>query len=83
MVGDTIADDDERLDGEALLVPVVREGQIVHREPLERVRDRAVAQLGALPAALRLPWPGARPDPYPVALSPRLAERARLSHGGR
>jgi nicotinate phosphoribosyltransferase len=83
MVGDTIADDDERLDGEALLVPVVREGQIVHREPLERVRDRAVAQLGALPAALRRPRPGARPDPYPVALSPRLAERARLSHGGR
>jgi nicotinate phosphoribosyltransferase len=83
MVGDTIAALEEASDGEALLTPVVRGGEIARKEGLERIRARASDQLGALAPSLRLPERGARPDPYPVALSPRLAERARLSGGAK
>ncbi|MQA74599.1 MAG: nicotinate phosphoribosyltransferase [Solirubrobacterales bacterium] len=79
MAGDTIVAAEEEAPGEALLVPAVRKGEIVRREQLASVRARATDQLRALPDALRLPEPGAHPEPYPVELSPMLARRAGLS----
>jgi len=73
MVEDLIAAADEELGGEPLLVPAMRNGEIVRSESLEAIRARAHAQLAALPERLRRPPPGARPEPYPVRLSERLA----------
>jgi len=72
MVGDTIASLDERPPGEALLVPAMRDGEIVLVESLVELRARACAQLDALPDGLRaLDW-SAEAVPYPVTLTDRL-----------
>jgi nicotinate phosphoribosyltransferase len=68
MTGDTIGLADEDLPGRPLLVPVMREGEIVAREPLERMRERADAELAGLP-----------PLPYPVELSDALRRQAEES----
>ena len=67
MCGDVIARLEERLPGRPLLVPVVRGGRLVREEAIEQMRDRACAELLALPTGLReLDGEG---DGYPVAYS--------------
>lgn len=72
MSGDVIAAADEELDGEPLLVPAMRAGDVVLTDGLEEIRERARAQLMALPERLRRAGPGKRPEPYPVERSDRL-----------
>jgi nicotinate phosphoribosyltransferase len=74
MAADTIATAEEQLEGEALLVAAMRDGEPVHRPSLEEIRARSQTQLAALPESLRRPAPGKRPEPYPVAYSDRLRE---------
>jgi len=69
MRGDTVARHDESLPGEPLLRPCMRGGVrlVAGREPLARVRERAAAELAALPPALRALE---RVEPgYPVQVS--------------
>jgi len=73
MRGDLIAPEGERCDGEGLLVALMRDGEPAGEEPLEALRERAVANLAALPAALRDPEAPAGTEPYPVAFTPSLA----------
>jgi nicotinate phosphoribosyltransferase len=73
IAGDLIAAEEESLPGEPLLVPAMRDGQIVLREGLDEIRERARAELGALPERLRQPIPDPEADPYPVSYSERLA----------
>ena len=69
MRGDVIARVEEELPGRPLLVPFVRGGRLVCVETIEQMRDRARAELLALPAGLRkLDGEG---QPYPVAYSER------------
>ncbi len=70
MSGDEIGAVDEALDGEPLLVPAMRGGQLTRAESLEEIRARSTAQLAALPPALRRP--AADAEPYPVRYSERL-----------
>ncbi len=70
MAGDLIAVEDEDVDGDPLLIPVMRGGEIVHTETLDQIRARATAQLEALPDDLRRPEPAQ--EPYPVTYSERL-----------
>jgi nicotinate phosphoribosyltransferase len=72
MTADVIGAADEELDGEPLIVPAMREGEVVLEEPLEVIRERAAAQLAALPARLRRSGPGEAEEPYPVSWSERL-----------
>ena len=72
MRADVIAAADEELEGEALLVPAMRDGVVVRRESLEEIRQRAAAQLTALPERLRHPAAGEAVEPYPVSYSERL-----------
>ena len=58
MSADIIAAADEELEGEALLVPAMRDGEVVRRESLEEIRERSAAQLAALPERLRRPGAG-------------------------
>jgi nicotinate phosphoribosyltransferase len=52
--GDTVGLADEELPGEPLLEPVMRDGEMVGNAPaLDVIRDRARANLAALPAAIR------------------------------
>jgi nicotinate phosphoribosyltransferase len=53
MVADTVAPWGSCEEGEALLIPVMRAGEIVHGEGLEEIRARSRAQINALPDALR------------------------------
>ena len=76
LVEDVIALVDEDVDGEPLLVPVMRSGEEVGAESLDAIRARSAAQLAALPARLRRFDGDAAAAPYPVALSPRLRELA-------
>jgi nicotinate phosphoribosyltransferase len=66
MSGDVIAAADEELDGEPLLEPAMRDGEIVRGEGLEEIRARSRAHLAALPDRLRRSGPGHAPQPYPV-----------------
>jgi nicotinate phosphoribosyltransferase len=70
MAGDTIARCDERLPGEPLLQPVMREGRVAARASLEESRQRCARQLRQLPEPLRK-LERAQP-PYPVRFSDRL-----------
>jgi len=72
MRGDVIAAADEELEGEALLVPAMRDGVVVRRESLEEIRQRAASQLTALPERLRRPVAGETVEPHPVSYSERL-----------
>ncbi|HSH43326.1 MAG TPA: nicotinate phosphoribosyltransferase [Arenicellales bacterium] len=80
--GDTLAVYGEDLDGEPLLVPVMREGRrtAAGRWTLEEARQRCARELDALPDALHAmeALPGEKA--YPVSISRELAEsRRRLS----
>ena len=74
MTGDTIALEGEAVDGEPLLVPVMRDGQLIAPLPtLDRSRERAAANLAAMPDSLRELREGA---PYPVEISAGLQDLA-------
>jgi nicotinate phosphoribosyltransferase len=77
MAGDVIARADEELAGERLLVPVMRDGEIVREDSLEEIRARVDAQLAALPPHLRSPEEGT--EPYPVGWSEALSATALRS----
>jgi nicotinate phosphoribosyltransferase len=66
MSGDVIAAADEELDGEPLLEPAMRDGEIVRGEGLEEIRARSRSHLAALPDRLRRSGPGHAPEPYRV-----------------
>jgi len=70
MAGDLIAAEDEDVDGEPLLVPVMQQGKILHVESLDEIRARTASQLASLPDGLRRPEPAR--EPYPVTYSERL-----------
>ena len=53
MRGDVIARMEERLPGRALLVPFVRNGNLAREETIAEMRERARAELQALPGGLR------------------------------
>jgi nicotinate phosphoribosyltransferase len=74
MTEDVVGGADERLEGEPLLVPAMRNGEIVHAETLETMRRRAASSLAALPEPLRSR--GEKPR-YPVSYSDQLQATAR------
>jgi nicotinate phosphoribosyltransferase len=74
MAEDVVGTAEEELEGEPLLVPAMRNGEIVHGETLEQMRERTRRSLGSLPIALRSP--GEKPR-YPVRHSDALTEAAR------
>ncbi len=76
MARDVVGLADEALPGRPLLVPAMREGELVLDETIERMRHRASAELGALPDRFRRLDAPERQDPYPVELSPRLRDEA-------
>lgn len=84
LVGDTLARHDETgIEGEPLLVPLVRDGRIDDAQMTlaDSARERVAAALAALPGSLRRLAPREGPeDDYPVALSPGL-ERLRRRVG--
>jgi len=56
MLGDTVAEFKESQDGRALLEPVMRDGVRLTSSPaLSLVRERAAAELAALPESMRDP----------------------------
>jgi nicotinate phosphoribosyltransferase len=73
MVEDVVATADEELEGEPLLVPAMRDGEIVLAETLEEMRARTARNLAALPVELRSQGPKPR---YPVRHSEKLQELA-------
>jgi nicotinate phosphoribosyltransferase len=72
MSADVIGAADEDLDGEPLLVAAMRGGELVRRESLDDLRERAAAQLAALPRHLRTGAGNGDATPYPVSYSERL-----------
>jgi nicotinate phosphoribosyltransferase len=74
LAGDVVAAEGERIDGEPLLVPAMRDGEIVLSETMAQMRERSDASLRSLPKRLRQPEPGA--DEYPVEMSERLRSAA-------
>ena len=70
IVGDVVAAADEELEGESLLRPAMRDGEVTAAESLEEIRERTAAQLASLPEGLRRPR--AEGTPYPVRYSNRL-----------
>ena len=74
MVEDVVGHADEELDGEPLLVPAMRGGEILHAETLDEMQGRVKRSLAALPEALRSR--GKKPR-YPVRYSDALADAAR------
>ena len=74
MAGDVIALADESLEGRPLLVAAMRGGERVGAETLQRMRERAVAELESLPEALRELGSEGGHEPYPVTCSDRLQE---------
>ena len=73
MRGDVIARAEERLPGRPLLVPFVRSGVLVREETIEQMRERARAELTALPDSLR--ELDGEQEIYPV----RYSERCRAA----
>jgi nicotinate phosphoribosyltransferase len=69
MTEDVVGTADEELEGEQLLVPAMRDGEIVLAETLEQMRERTARSLGSLPEELRSRDPKLR---YPVSYSERL-----------
>jgi nicotinate phosphoribosyltransferase len=72
MRGDVIAAVDEDVDGQPLLRPAMRSGEITAAESLDEIRERSAAELAALPEELRRPGGTPAPEPYPVRYSERL-----------
>lgn len=81
MTGDVVGLADEERSGRPLLVPVMREGAVAAAEPLERMRERAEAELAALPPGLLATDPDSPAQAYPVELSPALRRQAEESAG--
>jgi nicotinate phosphoribosyltransferase len=79
MVEDVIGNADEALEGEPLLVPAMRDGEILYAETLEEMRERTTRSLQSLPAALRSR--GEKPT-YPVRHSDALTDAARALASG-
>jgi len=79
--GDVIGRATEALPGEALLVPVLKQGELVKPlDPLDVCRRRVEQQLRGLPPEL---LSLAKSPPYPVTISPRLeSEAQRLASVG-
>ena len=71
--GDIVAGEGEEADGEPLLVPLMRQGEILAAESLEQMRQRADSSLRALPDYLRPPEPRRA---YPVEISKALRASA-------
>jgi nicotinate phosphoribosyltransferase len=69
MTEDVVGTADEELDGEPLLAPAMRGGEIVLTETLEEMRERTARSLDSLPVELRSREPKPR---YPVSYSKRL-----------
>ncbi|GBD37474.1 Nicotinate phosphoribosyltransferase pncB2 [bacterium HR36] len=68
---DWVAREEENLEGEPLLVPVVRGGQLVRELPsVAAIQQHCREQLASLPAALRLLSPALQP--YPVHFTETL-----------
>jgi nicotinate phosphoribosyltransferase len=65
MTRDVVGPADEELDGEPLLVPAMRNGEIIAPKNLDEIRQRAKRSLGELPTGL----------PYRVDLPARGEER--------
>jgi len=75
MADDVVTLHHEKLEGEALLVPVMRGGKrIADPQPLPALRRYAAAQLARLPDGLRTLD---RSEPFKVSISPSLRECAR------
>jgi nicotinic acid phosphoribosyltransferase len=74
MAGDLIAEVSELQPGEALLERFVEAGELVRREPLAALTQRAQRGLASLPADLRT-LDAPTPRPYPVTYSERLHRR--------
>ena len=74
LAGDTVAAEGERVEGEALLVPVMKKGEILAPETIGQMRERADASLRSLPQYLRPLEPGRRR--YPVEISESLRASA-------
>ena len=72
MAGDVIAEVSEHHPGRPLLELFVDRGELLRREPMDTMRERALRDLGELPAPLRRVRSDGD-DAYPVTLSPRLA----------
>ncbi|HKG36602.1 MAG TPA: nicotinate phosphoribosyltransferase [Solirubrobacterales bacterium] len=72
MAGDLVAPDGESHDGEPLLAPFMRGGEICREESLEQIAERAQRELAALPEELRQAQPGPAAAPYPVAFAESL-----------
>jgi hypothetical protein len=69
MSEDVVAPATDSVEGEPLLAPAMRDGEIVMAESLERMRDRAARCLAALPPELRR----GGGEPYPVRRSEAIA----------
>ncbi len=69
LAGDTVAAEGEEVDGEPLLVPAMRGGEIVAIETIEQIRERVDSSLRSLPRYLRPPEPDRA---YPVEISAAL-----------
>jgi nicotinate phosphoribosyltransferase len=73
MHGDVLSLDTDHQEGEALLVPVMKEGRpLAGKVPLSEIRDRTLKNYETLPD----PMKGLAPAPYPVEISPALAALA-------
>jgi len=79
MAEDVVGTADQELDGEPLLVSAMREGEILHTETLDQMRERTTRSIDSLPVALRSP--GEKPR-YPVRNSEALTEAARATTSG-
>jgi nicotinate phosphoribosyltransferase len=79
MAEDVVGTAEEQLDGEPLLVPAMKDGEIVHAETLEEMRERTRRSLESLPVALRSR--GEKPR-YPVRHSEALTEASRSMSAG-
>ena len=66
--GDTVSPEGEEAEGEPLLVPAMRRGEVLREESLAEIAARTEAGLAALPPALRAPE-GGDAEPYPVDFS--------------
>jgi nicotinate phosphoribosyltransferase len=74
-VKDVIALEDEKVDGEPLLIKVVEKGKVVYDFPtLEDIRGRALENLSRLPEKYKRLRNVAK---YPVELSPKLKNLIR------
>src|SRR3954454_1189008 len=79
MAEDVVGTAEDELDGEPLLVSAMRDGEILHTETLDQMRERTTRSIESLPVALRSP--GEKPR-YPVRHSEALGEAARAMTSG-